>query len=317
MIPIQITLEEKTFTIYIISGYPTRSKYVIRALKSALNQDYSNYNIVLRLGYEIPELEDLIDEKVTISYFDHETIKVGKKLGRNIAESLEFFNDYICFLDDDDFFTPDKLKRINAEFSDDVVYIHNGSTAVDDAENVLYYSNRRDDFNMSSISVAKRAIEKNFFYDLDSSVDTGIYLCAIKNGKLKFIEDKLTYYTIHKSTTMGQGGDFDEWRKKKLFSYKNIIQPTYQYFYEYFKGSNAEIYAKRLLGLNTIFLEIYEENTNSKKISLPNKIKLALVKPYLRSRDKFATKVILASIISKQRVLEKLYANDISLSNKI
>ena len=72
MIPIQITLEEKTFTIYIISGYPTRSKYVIRALKSALNQDYSNYNIVLRLGYEIPELEDLIDEKVTISYFDHE-----------------------------------------------------------------------------------------------------------------------------------------------------------------------------------------------------------------------------------------------------
>ena len=170
---------------------------------------------------------------------------------------------------------------------------------------------------MSSISVATHIIEKKFFYDLDSSVDTGIYLCAVKNGHLKFIEDKLTYYTIHNSTTMGKSGEFQEWRKKKLHSYKNIIQPTYKYMLTYFGGTKAEIYARRMLEINTVFLEIYNGRPVEEHVGLFKRMKLAMVKPYVRSRDSFAAKVLLASIFSKEKVLRLLYSNDIELSKKI
>lgn len=310
-------MEEKSFTIYLVSGYPKRSHLLIRALKSALNQNYSNYNIVVRLGYELPEINELVDEKVIISYFDHESIGVGNKLGRNLAVCKEFFQDYVCFLDDDDYFTPDKLNRINTEFKDGIIYVHNGSIAEDENGKRINYYNGRDDFNMSSISVSSSIIEKDFFYDLDSSVDTGIYLCAIKYGELKFIDDKLTHYMIHKSTTMGKSGEFEEWRKKKLDSYKNIIQPTYEYMLEYFVGTKAEKYAKRMLDVNSVFLDIYEKDTSTKRIGIFKRLSLAAVKPYVRYRDKFAVKVIIASIFARERVLRKLYSNDMELSNKI
>ena len=300
-----------------MSGYPNRSGFVLKALQSALQQNYKNFNILLRLGYQIPGIEKLISEKVTISYFDHQMIGVGQKLGRNIAESLQFFNEYICLLDDDDTFHPDKLKRINDEFNHGVVYIHNGIVAVDESGEKLDYQNDRDDFNNSSISVDRRILEYDFFNELDSSLDTGIYLSAIKFGRLKFIDDKLTYLTIHKSTTMGYTGDFNTWREKKLFSYKNIIQPTYSYMLEYFRGTRAEIYAQRMYDINSIFMDIYEDKGIENKIGFFKKLKLALVKPYLKSSDRFAKKVILGSIFSKKKVLIQLYENDKELLQKL
>lgn len=306
-------MEEKSFTIYIVSGFPARAKLLVRALKSALSQDYQNYNIVLRVAYHDDEISNLCDDRVIVSYFDSDKISVGHRLGQNIADSLKYFNDFVSFLDDDDYFTRDKLKTVNSVFDQNIVYIHNDSSATDVSGKLINFTNTRDDFNMSSISVDKRIIDEDFFRNLDSSVDTGIYLCALKYGNLKFIKQKLTYYTLHRSTTMGYSGNFEDWRKLKLHSYKDIIQPTYEYMSNYFKGTKASKYVNRLLVRNRIFMELYGGN---KSVNLFTKLIAVLSKPYFDSRDWFSNKVILASIISKERTLRRLYRNDVAFNEK-
>lgn len=307
-------MEEKSFTIYIVSGFPSRAKLLVRALKSALSQEYEKYNVVLRVAYKDEQILKMCDERVSISYFDPKQISVGHKLGMNIADSLKHFNDFVCFLDDDDYFTPDKLKVVNSEFSRGIVYVHNDSSAIDINGKILDFTNKRDDFNMSSISVDKKIIDEDFFRNLDSSVDTGIYLCALKYGKLKFIKQKLTYYTIHQSTTMGYSGSFEDWRTRKLHSYKDIIQPTYEYMRDYFQGTKASKFVKRLLIRNRIFMELYERN---KGVNIFKKFIAVLSKPYSHSWDWFSNKVILASIISPDKTLRRLYKNDIAFNEKV
>ena len=295
-----LILKEKPFTIYIISGIPSRSEELHRAMKSALEQDYTNYNIVIRIGYEDPIAKSLATDRVIFSPFNGTEIGIGKRLGLNLAESLEHFNDYVCFLDDDDYFDPKKLKRINEEFENDCVYVHNSIIAVDENGKEVQYSNGRDDFNMSSISVNKRVIDRQLFLGLNSSLDTAIYLCAINIGKLRFSRDKLTYYTIHSSTTLGFFGNIEEWRTRKLHSYLDIIQPTYEYFVSYFKDTPAEVYAMKLLNMNKLFIRIYSGNNNKMKVSLLNVLKTVLFKQYYQYRDTFASKVILASYLSRK-----------------
>lgn len=303
-------LKEKPFTIYIISGIPGRAGELYRALNSALNQDYSNYNIVVRMGYRNAKVESLANDKVTYTFFDGEKIGVGKKLGRNLSESLQYFKDYVCFMDDDDYFKSDKLRRINEEFENDCVYVHNSIIPVDETGREMAYSNERDDFNMSSISVKKEVIDKSLFHDLDSSLDTAIYLCAINNGNLCFIPDKLTFYTIHSSTTIGFLGNVEEWRERKLYSYSRIIQPAYEYLHDHFKGTRAEKYAKNLLYMNTLFIRLYGGNTGILKIGLGEVFRSVFFRQYFRYRDTFASRVILASLVSRKKVLKRLYHLD-------
>lgn len=304
---------ERPITVYIISGIPGRANYLKRALKSALAQNYGNYNVVVRMGYRNSAVEEMADERVTFSFFVGSQIGIGKKLGRNLAESVQFLNDFVCFMDDDDYFASNKLRKINEEFGEDFVFIHNGIHAVDYNGEELNYQNERDDFNMSSISVRKEIIDKTLFYDLDSSMDTAIYLSAVKHGKMKFIKDKLTYYTIHSSTTIGFFGSIEEWRKRKLHSYADIIQPTYLYLCRYFQGTPAEDYAKRLVNLNKLFIRLYSKRENSPKISFKCVIKGIFQKQYLNYRDTFASKVILASYFSRNWTLRKLYKLDSEL----
>ena len=229
------------FISVVISAHGRR-KYLVEALESCLNQTISrdNYELIVVKNFSDEKIDSYINKNKVLNIFTDE-MTLGQKMAAGIEKSS---GSVICFLDDDDKFTQDKLAEISNSFNSikNLGYFHNGQITIDEAGNVskkeLSACPESDilieelsahairkarkyngDWFMSCISVSrdlairtlpllkeqKASFDKLFFYN-----------AMLLDMKMMISSKKLTYYRLHPSMTtiVDEKGSFFE---KKIY----------------------------------------------------------------------------------------------------
>jgi len=87
-----------------------RAEYLEKAIKSVLNQTYSDFELLILDNSSTDNTEEIVksfnDER--IRYIKHQPLNISQARNLGLKESK---GDYIAFLDDDDEWLPEKLKR--------------------------------------------------------------------------------------------------------------------------------------------------------------------------------------------------------------
>jgi len=213
----------------------SRRNYLRRAMDSLVAQVGARRDaeIILVKDFEDPPIEELVERHggrcVLVS--DGPT-EVGRYLSEGIKKAS---GEVVCFLDDDDSFSPDKIANVEREFAEDpsLIYLHNAHRTVDDGdstvhsvihrsvrkadtipigprdfENVARVVRHRQVTNLSSVSV-RRAVLLPYLdriRPLSGATDFIVfYICLASDGELSFSPRVLSNYYIHPSS-MRPGG---------------------------------------------------------------------------------------------------------------
>jgi glycosyltransferase involved in cell wall biosynthesis len=234
----------------IISAHDRRS-YIKEALESCLNQSFprDNYEVIVVKNFTDVDIDAYI-AKYKVESILTDKITLGQKMAAGIEKSS---GSVICFLDDDDKFTQDKLAEISNSFNSikNLGYFHNGQITIDEAGNVskkeLSAHPESDilieelsthairkarkyngDWFMSCISVSrdlalrtlpllkeqKASFDKLFFYN-----------SMLLDMKMMISSKKLTYYRLHPSMTtiVDEKGSFFEKKIDFFLSTSNAL----------------------------------------------------------------------------------------------
>lgn len=119
-------MNETRFSVIILI-YNTKIEYIDFAIKSIINQDYSNYEVVMIDDGSNQDVKDYISQYESDKRF---VIKHQENMGmvRSSMEGLKLATgDYIVYVDFDDYIDPDTLKIVNSiivEHDVDVVMIN-------------------------------------------------------------------------------------------------------------------------------------------------------------------------------------------------
>jgi len=292
-----------------------RKKYIIDAINSVLNQklDKNYYEIIVVKNFKDDKIDKFIENNgITKNYITEEK-GVGKKAAIGIDNSS---GDIICFLDDDDMFTENKLAIVLDTFSKNngLVYYHNNQIKIDENGKILdnpQYNGKMiisditkksiafifrnfGEFNSSSICIRKEIIDTNMLRKLDRAVDYFYLLSALKTRREIMLDfSPLTYYRIHKSAMHFLSNTFEE-----------IISSACNYYYEQSKAKEAiyEYFKNDSLLAQVIKADVYTFTAIS--AILCNKSKFLPFKNSIRILDEsiyfpsFRLKLFLASIIN-------------------
>lgn len=282
----------------IIYSY-NRKEFILEAIKSAYNQTLVRdlYEIIVVKSFSDPELDS------EITKFTNTCITLNVKgHGKKIVSALDHASgDIICLLDDDDLFTKDKLQRIKDIFEsqDDVIFIHNSIIRIDEKGDEIF-SNRKTThkkLELDTVSPDKKTLSqfmsqrvnwygscmsfrkdalievKEILGEIDQSIDPILFILTLrKSGKMIKIDDKLTKYRVHNSTTnyLLNFSDYVERRKEfyenTLTNYNRIIGIT--------KGTMGELLLK--VSITHLRLVISFLNRATKRILIKGSINLIL-----------------------------------------
>jgi len=257
----------------IITAY-NRKEFLLDAFNSALNQTLS------RDKYEIIVTKNFADDKI-----DNYIKKNGGKLvffeeggiGKQIADVLKYAKgEVICFLEDDDLFTKEKLKTIYSLMHDKICYIHNNMCYIDGNGNqiknekygnletkiLIRDKNKSKKFgipsvNTSAISVKKELLIRNksiieALSKIISGPDTFYYFVALdSNCDMLAIPDKLTKYRIHGSNISFQLSFYHKFCEKQV---KNSLR--FLHDFQIVKKIVKKEITKEVLALHTSFMQI-------------------------------------------------------------
>ncbi len=253
----------------IITAY-NRKEYLLNAIKSVINQtlDKKYYEIIVIKNFNDNIIDDFINKNNIKNIFSNEKTLSGK-----LSEALKIADgNIISFLDDDDSFLNNKLEIVYNKFKDiNVVYYHNNNITVDENKNILNFRKINGiDYNLSSISVKKSVIKIDKLIEINNSVDTFIYLCALESNK-KIIsgKEKLTYYMFHNSISHVVTKNFEEYKKYHINS-MNVTLNSLMVFKKMFISKKAISYLKSRI--TDIKIDKYIYSSNEKPDNLINYI---------------------------------------------
>lgn len=205
----------------------TRKTFIKRAISSVINAgpNSSELEIIVIKNFKDSETDEYIDKNGGTNIF---TEKEG--LSDKVMTGIEnATGDYICFLEDDDEFSPNKIITIRDFISEYPAsdYIHNGHVMIRDGnirdghlypgiKQVLQVGKRKQKqvmelmytssfFNLSSVTISKRFgayLRENLQSGLTHIVDVAIFLEAYEKESfnLLFIPEELTFYRTHNSS---------------------------------------------------------------------------------------------------------------------
>ncbi|MEM0136347.1 MAG: glycosyltransferase family A protein [Thermoplasmatales archaeon] len=217
----------------IITAY-NRKEFIEEAVRSVLENEYD------KNAYEIIVVKNYSDEKIdaflsfnNIKSIETGDVSIGEQLYQGISQSR---GEVICFLDDDDKFTRNKLKTVSSKFasSTDLLYYHNLMLSINDKSQLLpgnihrnivsritvsghsgseiarYLKTRKDFtlyslmFNLSCVSIRRNTISSYIesLREIIDGTDWFIFYCALMSGgKIEFDTEILTYYRVHRSVS--------------------------------------------------------------------------------------------------------------------
>jgi len=263
----------KPYITVILLDY-NRKEFLLDAFNSALNQtlDRSKYEIIVTKNFT----DDKIDNYIKMNggklvFFEKGTY------GEQVADALKYANgQVICFLEDDDLFTKEKLKTIYSLMNDKIGYIHNGMFYIDEngkqIKNEKYGNletkilvrdeDKNKKFNIPSINPSAICIKKKLLLEtkivnealskIVAGPDTFYYFVALdSNYDMLAIPDKLTRYRIHGGNTSFQLYSYHEFCEKQV---KNSIRFLHD-FQIVQKIVKKEI-TKNVLALHISFMQI-------------------------------------------------------------
>ena len=225
------------FISVIVNSY-RRKEYIEEAIMSLLNQDFDrrNYEIIVVKGFEDKEIDEFLDKKGIINVFVE-----GSYNGERWAEGIRTSKgQLICFMDDDDTFSPIKLSRIYDLYNaTQFEFYHNAYTSKPEgismqAGDYLFFKNDHKprtlhkflkyniksklSINSSSICIKKDIVEDHLEESRRVTVGWDVYLFYLYLSHAQnFISDNtiLTYYRKHGSYSHNSG-DRSEFRRREL-----------------------------------------------------------------------------------------------------
>lgn len=205
-----------------------RKDYVNNAINSILNQtlDQSLYELIVVSNFEI-QLK--IDRNY--NYINIVKTTSNKRLNLMVYGIKEAKGEILCFLDDDDLFSKDKLEEVLEMFAnnDKLGYLHNSFSLIDkngnsvtDNQLIKLWKQPRKDYhiphvkvkrylrkitnysglvNASSMSIRSSIIDKNtldYFENLPGNMDEFIFYELLRsNYDLLLSKNILSFYRLH------------------------------------------------------------------------------------------------------------------------
>ncbi|MHB1506623.1 MAG: glycosyltransferase family 2 protein [Cuniculiplasma sp.] len=233
-------------TVSVIITAHDRKKYLKDAINSILGQSLKNefqVEIIVVKNFQDPDIDAFLSSNSIKTMFTDE-----KSFGVKLAIGMENASgSFICFMDDDDMFHPEKLSRIYSLFMSDpdLAYIHNGIYTI--SEDSKYSSldgidlhesritiydlsiksviskpgkitSSRADWYVSCISMRKEVAERYSpqIRKIERSLDKALFMASVDYGrKIGVLEIPLTYYRKHQSVT-GIVGSVDQFLSSRV-----------------------------------------------------------------------------------------------------
>jgi len=226
-----------------------RKTFLSSAVRSALGQTLprDKFEVIVAKDFEDLSLEDELREE-GVRVLTADDVSPG---GKALAALSASRGEVISFLDDDDEFLPGKLEAVFRAFSSipSLDYYHNGIVYKNAAGRVLgstsgpqrivtkekkakyarYLSKVRADFNSSSISIRKTAIDAGLIGKAKYMVDTLYLFSALVKGRDILVDgEPLTAFRLHADQTDRALASPVEFRKRRALT-----------FYRYCGAANA------------------------------------------------------------------------------
>ncbi len=225
-----------------------RKNFILQALNSLANQTMSRerFEIICVKNFTDQNLDQEI-MRYSNAVINSNDLRYGIKVSEAILVSK---GEIICFLDDDDMFSHDKLERVSLIFSENpqLNYYHNGRTT--DHEEFLNQGSRKSkvgnsrvlnlekpnfnetlsffrlypDFNSSSISIRRKVLDGKIGHlkNLIMHPDTFFLFCALETEGILIEDPKLlTFYRLHQSTTNDFHQNIDDFYSNKFHYYES------------------------------------------------------------------------------------------------
>ena len=289
-------IENKTLVSIIIPTF-NRPFYLIRAVKSVIEQSYKNWECII-VDDNSPisakdTLKDLITLDQRISIIKNERTKFASE-SRNIGISNSKGN-YIAFLDDDDYWQKDKLKlqlkymeEFNYKISYSWSYIINRNNKITVREPQLEGNifdlmlSGQPLCNCSTVIVEKQILEKigGFNKYLKRGNDGDLLRRLSQFYKIGLVKKKLVFYQVNtQGTNISQNNEVGIKRSLKSYKYRlkffNKEIKSRPIVYSHICLEISKCYAKLgILNMATIYL--------SESLKIRIKYFLSSINNYLR-----------------------------------
>ena len=188
-------------------------KYLEKSIKSVLNQSYSNIELILYDNCSTDKSSSIIENihDRRIKYFKSQMHTNLSKARENALKKSS--TEWIAFLDSDDYWHPKKLEKqveVIKSRSNDIGLVYT-DYLIDNNTKITNSNFQCDDLDFSklllsnpivfsSIIFSKLAIKSEVKFDpiLKYAEDYDLLLKISKNKKIIFVNEKLTYYRVHK-----------------------------------------------------------------------------------------------------------------------
>ena len=194
----------------VIIPYFKKKKFIKKTISSVLNQTYSNLEVIIVYDDEdqtdLKYLKKIINKKKKIKILTNKK-NLGAGLSRNRAISISK-GKYICFLDADDYFKKDKIKKqIFFMKKNNFKISHTSYKIIDENDTLLSSRYARNffktkdllkscDIGLSTVILEKKLFSKKIkFPNLKTKEDFVLWLKILMNNeKIGGLNFKLTYW---------------------------------------------------------------------------------------------------------------------------
>ena len=233
----------------IIIPYFQKKNYLLSCINSILTQEYSYFEVII-IDDECSKesklfLESIrkVDKKKRIKII-YNTFNIGAGRSRNIGIKISKGN-YIAFLDADDQWHKDKLKKqILFMKKKNILISHTSYSIVDDKNSIIGFSKARSQINykelinscdigLSTVVISSKIKKQIIFPALKTKEDYVLWLKLVK---------KYSIFGIKKSYT--------KWRKLRNSSSSSLSRKIIDAFYVFYCYEKYNVFKSMFLVLN-------------------------------------------------------------------
>lgn len=187
-------MEDAAFTISVVIFCYNRTEYIERAITSVMFQDFEKNRYEVLIIKNFPDREEWNSEIPKVRQFNKDGT-IGDYIQVAYKESM---GEIICFLDDDDWFAPNKLKEVSRYFTEnDIGYLHDTPILVS-PEIETTRSSLQCDIYVNATSLNR----KNLYILLSFYADDMMSRISVRREILRDVNEKLVTHTASNYTNI-------------------------------------------------------------------------------------------------------------------